>query len=295
MLNCIAIPVYKEFNDLNPNEIASLNQLYKILGKHTIFLIGSQDLNWQSYLAHAQSLNIFPHLKNFPGYYFQNIRGYNKLLISKDFYQEFSEYQFLLLYQLDTWVFRDEFNMWCDKGYDYIGAPWTGLYEYDNEPLSGVGNGGFSLRSTKGAFKLLKRLRYYDVLEQYRYFNTKGLLPRLPVLFYKLFTANSKPGRFESEYGWQEDIFWCRAAPKRLANFSCKSVILRILGNYLLRHNFKIAPVEQATAFSFETEPADMYRINNGALPFGCHAWEKYDPGFWQQFIPISMDLPLSK
>ena len=41
---------------------------------------------------------------------------------------------------------RDELLDWCNKNYDYIGAPWV-KKERDNILLK-TGNGGFSLRKS---------------------------------------------------------------------------------------------------------------------------------------------------
>ena len=50
-------------------------------------------------------------------------------------------------------------------------------------------------------------------------------------------------------------------------------------------YNFKVAPLEDATKFSFEANPKRLYNENGNQLPFGCHAWEKYEPDFWERFI----------
>ena len=36
-MNCVVVPIYKEFLALSANEIISIKQLYKILYKHTIY------------------------------------------------------------------------------------------------------------------------------------------------------------------------------------------------------------------------------------------------------------------
>jgi len=44
---------------------------------------------------------------------------------------------------------------------------------------------------------------------------------------------------------------------------------------------------QQALRFAFEKSPAASYELTDHALPFGCHAWERYDPAFWQKFIEV--------
>ncbi len=57
--------------------------------------------------------------------------------------------------------------------------------------------------------------------------------------------------------------------------------------------DFKIAPIESAIKFSFELEPALLYEMNNNSLPFGCHAWPKIDPAFWERFIDTRHYFPV--
>ena len=42
---------------------------------------------------------------------------------------------------------------------------------------------------------------------------------------------------------------------------------------------------EEALSFAFELAPRKAYEINQHRLPFGVHAWQKYDPEFWTVFI----------
>ena len=44
---------------------------------------------------------------------------------------------------------------------------------------------------------------------------------------------------------------------------------------------YKVADITAAQIFSFELMPRLMHKLNDYKLPFGCHAWEKYDSEFW--------------
>ena len=48
---------------------------------------------------------------------------------------------------------------------------------------------------------------------------------------------------------------------------------------------FTIAPLDEALRFGFECVPRYCYELNGNRLPFGCHAWERYDREFWEQFV----------
>jgi len=44
-------------------------------------------------------------------------------MMSPAFYDAFKAFDYILIYQLDAFVFRDELEYFCSLGYDYIGAP----------------------------------------------------------------------------------------------------------------------------------------------------------------------------
>ncbi len=48
---------------------------------------------------------------------------------------------------------------------------------------------------------------------------------------------------------------------------------------------FKVAPPDDAMKFSFEVQPKRFFEENLRKLPFGCHAWIKYDFDFWKSHI----------
>jgi hypothetical protein len=48
---------------------------------------------------------------------------------------------------------------------------------------------------------------------------------------------------------------------------------------------FRIASFETGLRFAFEVDPRRCYELNNQTLPFGCHAWHKYDRSFWEPYL----------
>ena len=133
-MNIIVIPVYKDV--LDTNEYKSLSQCLKILYKHPICLIGPEDLNYSVYNEVFSKYGVKFDIETFDSNYFKSVAGYNKLMLSRFFYERFSSYKYMLIYQLDAYVFKDELDYWCDKDYDYIGA-----MEYGMPPISGWGMG----------------------------------------------------------------------------------------------------------------------------------------------------------
>ncbi len=179
----VIIPVYKK--SLNESELKSIKRTVAILSGHEICLLAPLGLDLTEYL------NIYPQFKYvfFDKSYFNNIAGYNKLMMSPNFYAAFNGYDYLLICQLDVYVFEDQLSYWCKKGYDYIGAPWislpprTGnkkpLIDFSRRMLNTVGNGGFSLRKIETHLRIAKRMSF----------------------FAKVFPKN-------------EDFFWCYIIPK---------------------------------------------------------------------------------
>lgn len=62
-----------------------------------------------------------------------------------------------------------------------------------------------------------------------------------------------------------EDFIWCVFMPK-------------------IYPFLRFPSVKQALHFAFELEPSASYK-KIGKLPFAVHAWEKYEPEFWEQFM----------
>jgi len=145
----IVIPVYKK--EINYFEKASLKQCIKVFKDYPIILIAPRSLDTGNYTR------MFPFkIERFEDDSFVSVRSYSRLLLLADFYSRFKSYSYILMYQPDAYVFRNELEYWCSQDYDYIGAsvperPLTDLYKYnllDANKKGSVffGNGGFSLR-----------------------------------------------------------------------------------------------------------------------------------------------------
>ena len=50
--------------------------------------------------------------------------------------------------------------------------------------------------------------------------------------------------------------------------------------------NFLIPNIMTAATFSHDIDPQYLHNLTNHVLPFGVHAWEKYDRVFWEK-LPI--------
>ena len=170
----VIIPIYS--STPSKEELASFKQCVKILGGHPICIISYNGLNLNEYLKYTKNV----HIKYFSLHFFESIDTYSDLLRNHVFYLSFKEYKYILIYQLDAWVFKDELLKWCNKGYDYIGAPWFEHYgcHKEGDKLWKVGNGGLSLRRTKRFIQLTNpKRRLKNTIEVFKseYNNIKSI------------------------------------------------------------------------------------------------------------------------
>lgn len=121
MLNkvIVLLPVYKTIP--SEEEKRSMVQTLKILGNHPIRIIGPENIDYREYkeMGFTDDQIMRMHADHFKG-----IAAYNKMLCAKWFYRTFEDFEYIFIMQNDAWVFRDELDIWCSKGYDYIGSPW---------------------------------------------------------------------------------------------------------------------------------------------------------------------------
>lgn len=251
----VVIPIYKP--DISPSEKKALLQCIKVLGRHPLVLIKPRSLDASVYFAIHRNFIV----KNFDDIHFASIDGYNALMLHPKFYFRFLRWNYLLIYQLDAFVFKDELDYWCSKKFDYIGAPWLGLlwpeklrnelstskyaiinqlkklFNFDRRQSHLAGNGGFSLRKSSSFFIISCLLWALQ-----------------PIVDFK-------------RNKWNEDVVWSIWIPKYFPFFA-------------------IAPFEKALMFGFESDPDRCYELNNHHLPFGCHGWEKFGGNVWDKFIP---------
>ena len=277
----VAIPIYKQMP--SDDEMASLRQCVKILGNYDIFLVCPESLDIGIY--EKETSQDFKCMR-FPSFYFDGIEGYSQLMTSRIFYNQFSDYDYMLVYQLDAWVFKDELEKWCKKGYDYIGAPW---FEHQNGKswteiernadgsyrLWLTGNGGLSLRRVAAFKTITRRFQRAQTVKEV-FFNEYGSLKDLGRCLLLCcgpwIGTNSMRHLIKSEaMRVGEDAFFCHTLAKT-------------------RFKLSVPSPEEAAFFAFECQPAYLFQyVTQGVLPFGCHAWRKYEyEEFWKGFISVS-------
>lgn len=163
---CIVIPCYKK--DMTPYERISFDRCREAFADFDRYLAVPENLITQGYVSIDPDVKIV----RFENKYFESIYAYSLLCKLKYFYEPFLHYDYMLVYQLDCFVFENNLLDWCKRGYDYVGAPWMNpvwLYEKTRHlPIpflsmffNNVGNGGFSLRKVKTFYKASKWLHFF--------------------------------------------------------------------------------------------------------------------------------------
>lgn len=255
----VVIPIYRDF--LDELEKKSLESIVCHFKEFEIIFATPQGLTISSYLPILSEANQYQ-IKYFGSDCFKSINAYNQLLLDEKFYQTFSTFEYVLICQLDVYVFKNNLIDWCNRGYDYVGAPWIGSERNvlnltlekvnaiirqlkgkklkNTERLFKVGNGGFSLRKVEKFIQISQEKN--DQIN----------------LFLK-----EKP---ESDYHI-EDVFWSLYVPKHYKDY-------------------KIPGWKEALEFCMDRKPNKALKLNNNVLPMACHRFNQPKPyKFWKKYI----------
>lgn len=277
----VVIPIYNA--NPKPIEMASLRQVLKVLNSHVIHLFTYEDLDATVYKAVFEEYNKPFLVDYFDKSYFSSVKGYNKLCLTQAFYLRYIDFDYMLIYQLDAWVFYDSLQYWCDKGYDYVGAPhFYPQGEGVSKEFIGVGNGGFSLRCIKYCLHVLSRNKYMPYLRPaglMKYYYKKDLVhfrSHSIILDWILFLIKV----FLKSIGIKNNLSFFIHTSQINEDF--------IFGSWAkIAWNVKanIPSLDEAANFAFESNPSYLYD-KKGKLPFGCHAFEKWEyDSFWRKYI----------
>jgi hypothetical protein len=252
----VVIPIYKL--KLSAYEKVSFSQCKAILSNHKIAIVKPIGLQIDFEIDETRVSVV-----EFEDHYFEDIHGYNRLMLSAEFYNRFNRYEYMLVHQLDAFVFDDQLAYWCNLGYDYIGAPWfeeklrTNVFDKAIARIKNYLYVRYNVKYKDGMPKIGKQLAG-------RVGNGGFSLRRIPVLaqlciHHKLLIDQYCALR----HPWfNEDIFWSIELNRK-------------------KRQVKIPSLKKAVQFAFETHPDRALTINKGKLPFGCHAWDK-NVEFWR-------------
>lgn len=255
----IVIPTHK--SNLKTDDLVSLRHLKKHLGKYDRFFVVPEGTNEKNF----KQKNV--KFIKFPEKYFKSWRGYNELLLQEDFYRQFTDYEYILIHQLDVLVFSDQLLYWSKQNFDYIAPPWfrpiIGIFSHKKGSPPSGGNGGFSLRRVGSAISVLNAVN--------KRIKRKSQRSLVQKLWFVVAVLTGKSHQIwlnapADNYPFAEDGFWSLEAPKYL-------------------NTYKVASFSEALKFGFERFPKRSFNLNNQVLPFGVHAWKKYDAKFWKGYL----------
>ena len=271
--NKVIVLVISHKASLDPFEEISLKQCQRVLGGHPIRLVCPAGLDLAAYRR------IVPELQAdfIPPHWLASYQAFNRLKILPYLYRRYRDFEFVLFYELDAFVFRDELLDWCAQDWDLIGAPWFEKYDLaqENAKPAGTGNGGFSLRRTASMLRVSRTWRYQEPASQVVRSWREGRCS-LKWALANLTFRNNFFAPFNNFMG-HEDVFWGKVASRRFPWL-------------------RVAPYEVARRFSFEVNPSRLYSECNNTLPFGCHKWMKFEPHFWSKhFEHFGYNISLNK
>ena len=220
----IIVPVYRE--RLSECEQISLNQLKRVLNRYPIAFMAPNKM--RGFCSNNGLQAIF-----FPDYHMESVESYSGLMISPAFYHRFDYWRYMLIYQLDAFVFRDELLDFCNLGYDFIGAPWP--YWYDNSGVkSHVGNGGLSLRKISSCERITSDKK---IMADWRRFSQNRKLAE--DLFFAHAAGNPETGFVSApievavHFSQEEEVRRCyRNGIKRQLPFGCHGWTKRTFYSY---------------------------------------------------------------
>lgn len=261
----VVVPLYRE--ELPPLEEAILRHNMSVLSSYDfVFLLPEglsvDRLEDQISISQHQIIRVSDQWLGTK----RGIMGYNEMMLSGEFYRLF-EYatQYILICQTDAYIFRDELREWCERGYDYVGAPWVARKKYSRpfikqyyqlrqrlffsklDPtrfalLGRIGNGGLSLRRVDSAIAACERYR-----AEIDYFNSK------------------------TTHLYNEDSFWA-----------------------FIPKEFNYPTTAEGFRFSIDIMPVQSFAAAEGVIPMGCHGLtDPCNNAFWSDKIEILRMFPL--
>jgi hypothetical protein len=263
------VPVHKP--EPSADEIMSLQACKKQLHAYHTYLVFPEGMDTTKYLAVHSGLK----LKPVNPVWLSTILHYNKMKYSLEFYLLFRQYNFMLTYELDSYIFHADFERYNVFSFDYIGAPFYEGYLKASPTANFIqgGNSGFSIRNIQGCIEVLQTIKKKF---QSRWNFYKNIAVRLPRIKYHLNRLTKgkydayltdKLAFYFADDPMNEDLVWSQIVPS-------------------LYPDFKVADPISSLRFSFEAQPERLLKMNGGQLPLGCHGWIK-NQNFWKDYIDI--------
>lgn len=269
----VTIPVYRE--TLSADEERSFRRSCAVYGKkYSVVAFAPESVDMAVYVA------IFPDLKieRFPDSYFRSIGDYSRLLLSEEFYERFADFEWLLICQLDVWVFRDELEYWCSCNIDFLGAPIPARHDPGikrDSDLYVSGNGGFSLRKISATLDVLRagNVKMYTLKQLFSFFlnhlRSGDLIKALIPLGRMMGINNSREHclRMLGEQG------------------ACEDMVFRLLFFAKISPYLTFASVETASKFALDGGSVWRFFNQTSHIPSALHAWHRDEGREFMKFL----------
>lgn len=275
----IIVPVFKTFNELSNNEIEGLRNNFEILKLFPKYIISPISLCAHNESYFQKSRLDVERVEYFENSYFENIKGYNRLLTNSDFYNRFVNFDYVFICQLDVWIFYDRIQDYCSLNRSYIGGIcFSGFDEKNNwniEQILGAINGGASLRKVSDHIKLLREssqwggwLNLQEKISKYEGLNI--------IEAFRIVRNNKTKNviKYLIDLGFNEDF------------------VLYLASQYVNEFTVGDSKMEAIKLFSWDAAPWILFD-NIRKLPMAAHAWFRTDypyegnSVFWAKYITV--------
>jgi hypothetical protein len=225
-----------------------------------MILISPYSQNLEQWYKISKEYGIVPKVIYFKKQYFYNTFSFNALLLSENYYHALSDYEYILMYHLDSYVFEDKLDYWLEKGFDYIGGViCLSFPDVRRKPVlvtkfsdTVCFNSGFSLKKSQAITMInhhkMKVLSILNYIKGIYHNNTNNILLRIINFFMNIIISLLKIRRFN------EDVIW---------------------SEMLVNAGGRLPDIKTASLFSFDIYPEYFFKENN-RLPVGCHKWNDY-------------------
>lgn len=237
----ILIPIYKE--KINFDEYRSIHNTINLYNdKYDIFFMCNNKLNISLYK------NLFNIGYKFFDYeLFHDAGSYSDLLINRNFYKRFLNYEYMLIAQHDAYIFN-KYNLeyFMNKKYSYLGALFM-TYNIENtleiKLLQEAFNNNYTVKQLKDIISTRYNIKY-NINFECTLGMSGGLSLRKIDLIYHLLKE-------ETDWFWAEDLKLCSILDKR-----------NLLDNIL---------VKDIINFSMENEKYIDFYKENKIIPYSVH------------------------
>ena len=270
----VLVPVYS--NLLTNDEEIALTSIRRHLSGYGISFVAPESLDLSGIQRDGEKA------ERFPDVFFYGIEGYNRLLKSSLFYKRFESCEYILIAQLDCLIFSNNLEDWIERGWDYIAAPWFRGFATDHKSgLWRVGNGGLSLRRVESYLRVLRQQVVSDsIYPRWGHCAWKPPVESMEEGVYKKISALYGLNPFAKKH----------SVEKELQHFPYNEDVLWAIEARKFDPSFKVATAEEGLSFAFEVSPRWSFEKTGGRLPFGCHAWARYDRDFWEEVLSERTD-----